>query len=118
MPTLLKIDYVELPGKELTRSKHFFANGLGWSFTDYGPEYFAFQNAGLDGGMDGTKDAVDKPLVVLKADDLGAAQKQIEDAGGKITRPIFAFPGGKRFHFVEPGSGNEMAVWAEHEDVR
>lgn len=115
MPTLLKIDYVELPGTNLPRSKHFFANAFGWSFTDYGPEYFAFENAGLDGGMDGTADAVEKPLVVLKADDLVAAQKQIEDAGGKITRPIFTFPGGKRFHFLEPG-GNEMAVWAELEE--
>lgn len=112
--TLLKIDYVELPGRDLTASKHFFAKGLGWRFTDYGPEYFSFDNAGLDGGMDGTKDALKKPLVVLKADDLEAAQKQIEAAGGEIVRPIFSFPGGRRFHFTEP-SGNEMAVWSDKE---
>jgi predicted enzyme related to lactoylglutathione lyase len=112
--TVLKIDYVELPGKDLAASKHFFAKGLGWRFTDYGAEYFSFDNAGLDGGMDGTSGAIDKPLVVLRADDLEAAQKQIEAAGGEIVRPIFSFPGGKRFHFKEP-SGNEMAVWCETE---
>ncbi|MFT6657436.1 VOC family protein [Maritalea sp.] len=112
MPALLKIDYVELPGADLAASKHFFAKALGWKFTDYGPEYFSFDNAGLDGGMDGTKDAVAKPLVVLKADDLDAALAQIEAGGGEIVRPIFAFPGGRRFHFKEP-SGNEMAVWGE-----
>ena len=112
MPTLLKIDYVELPGKDLSESKHFFAKALGWSFTDYGPEYFSFDNAGLDGGMDGTKDALPQPLVVLKADELEMAQAQIEAVGGEIVRPIFLFPGGRRFHFREP-SGNEMAVWAE-----
>ena len=29
-----------------------------------------------------------------------------------ITQPPFTFPGGRRFHFREPG-GNELAVWSE-----
>jgi len=111
---LLTIDYVEMPGADMAASKHFFASALGWKFTDYGPEYFSFDNAGLDGGMDGTSDALPKPLVVLKASDLEAALKQVEAAGAKIVKPIFSFPGGRRFHFVEP-SGNEMAVWSELE---
>ncbi|GLQ16436.1 VOC family protein [Maritalea porphyrae] len=109
---ILKIDYVELPGKDLARSKHFFAKALGWTFTDYGPQYFSFDNAGLDGGMDGTPEALPHALVVLKADDLEAAQTQIESGGGEIVKPIFSFPGGRRFHFKEP-SGNEMAVWSD-----
>jgi len=109
---ILKIDYVELPGGDLAASKHFFAKALGWTFTDYGPQYFSFDNAGLDGGMDGTPDALPEALVVLKADDLEAAQAQIESAGGEIVKPIFSFPGGRRFHFKEP-SGNEMAVWSD-----
>lgn len=109
---ILEIDYVELPGGDLAASKHFFAKALGWTFTDYGPQYFSFDNAGLDGGMDGTPDALPEALVVLKADDLEAAQAQIESAGGEIVKPIFSFPGGRRFHFKEP-SGNEMAVWSD-----
>ncbi len=112
MPTLLKIDYVELPGKDMAASKHFFAKALAWKFTDYGPEYFSFDNAGLDGGMGSTSQAFAQPLIILKAEDLEAAQAQIEAAGGEIVRAIFSFPGGRRFHFKEP-SGNEMAVWSE-----
>lgn len=107
----LKIDYVELGTGEIGASKDFFANAFGWKFVDYGLEYAAFDNAGLDGGLDGTPGATRAPLVILKADDLEAAQKQIEAAGGKIVRVIFSFPGGRRFHFKEPG-GNELAVWS------
>lgn len=32
--------------------------------------------------------------------------------GGNIVKPIFAFPGGRRFHFTDP-SGNEYAVWSD-----
>lgn len=28
------------------------------------------------------------------------------------TKAFFSFPGGRRFHFIEPG-GNEYAVWSE-----
>jgi predicted enzyme related to lactoylglutathione lyase len=33
-------------------------------------------------------------------------------ARGSITKDIFSFPGGKRFHFVDP-SENELAVWSD-----
>ncbi|WP_221313368.1 VOC family protein [Granulicella aggregans] len=35
--------------------------------------------------------------------------KRVQEAGGTITMPIFAYPGGQRFHFMDP-SGNELAV--------
>lgn len=111
MSEIIKIDYAELLGENLDESKKFFAAAFGWTFTDYGPEYFSFDNAGLDGGMDGTANAVTAPLVVLKADDLDAALVRVKAAGGEIVREIFEFPGGRRFHFKEP-SGNEMAIWS------
>jgi predicted enzyme related to lactoylglutathione lyase len=37
---------------------------------------------------------------------------KVAAAGGTITKPIFSFPGGRRFHFADP-AGNEMAVWSE-----
>jgi predicted enzyme related to lactoylglutathione lyase len=46
-------------------------------------------------------------------DDLHSAEKQIRDAGGTITKQIFSFPGGSRFHFTDP-CGNELAAWSEH----
>lgn len=111
--TLLKIDYVEFASGDLAASKGFFARAFDWSFQDYGPTYAAMTNAGLDGGIEGDPEHVGvAPLVILKTDDLEAAERAVTAAGGAITRPIFAFPGGRRFHFREPG-GNEMGVWSE-----
>jgi hypothetical protein len=109
-----KIDYVEMPAGNLPATKAFYSAAFGWSFTDYGPDYAAMSE-GLDGGFNA--DAKDpngatKPLVVLFATDLEAMEAKVKAAGGAIVRPIFSFPGGRRFHFTDP-SGNELAVWAE-----
>lgn len=52
------------------------------------------------------------PLVILFADDLEGAQEKVEEAGGKILKLIYAFPGGRRFHFADP-DGYELAVWSD-----
>ena len=107
------IDYVELPGGDLAATKQFYASAFGWTFTDYGPSYAAFDNAGLDGGFAGTgTESTTTPLVILKADDLEDVLARVEAAGGEITAPIFDFPGGRRFHVRDP-AGNELGVWAE-----
>lgn len=104
-----RIDYVELPAGDLPATKRFYADAFGWSFTDYGPKYAAFE-AGLDGGFQADpREAPAEPLVVLWADDLEAALARVKAAGGELARPIFPFPGGRRFHFRDP-SGNELAV--------
>jgi uncharacterized protein len=104
-----QIDYVEFPASDLAGAKRFYAEAFGWSFTDYGPTYAAFEQ-GLEGGFQGdAAEAPSAPLVVLWADDLQAMQARVEAAGGTVTRPIFAFPGGRRFHFRDP-AGNELAV--------
>jgi len=113
MSSDLKIDYVEFASPDITATKTFFAEAFGWAFADYGPAYQAFADAGIDGGIDGTGERqAGAPLVILRAGDLEAAEKRVAAAGGTVTKPIFAFPGGRRFHFREPG-GNEMAVWSE-----
>lgn len=108
-----KLDYLELPaaGGSIDTVKAFYASAFGWTFTDYGPSYAAFEE-GLDGGFDGGAGAVAKPLPVLFSDNLEASLNAVTEAGGTIVRPIFAFPGGRRFHFRDP-AGNELAVWAE-----
>jgi predicted enzyme related to lactoylglutathione lyase len=109
-----KVDYVEMPGGDLPAAKAFYTDAFGWSFTDYGPDYAAF-NEGLDGGFHaGQEDegAVAKPLVILYAQDLEGMEAKVRAAGGAITKPIFSFPGGRRFHFTDP-AGNELAVWSE-----
>lgn len=111
-----KINYIELPAKNIEKTKKFFTAVFGWSFTDYGPEYTAFSNAGIEGGFfrselfaSTEKGSV---LIVFYSNNLDQTQGKIEDAGGKIIKPTYSFPGGHRFHFTDPG-GNEFAVWSE-----
>lgn len=116
MPAHDKISYVEFPAKHLEQTKAFFESVFGWSFVDYGPDYTAFSDQGLNGGfyrsdLTATTDR-GSALIVLFSESLEETQARVTDAGGKIVRPIFPFPGGRRFHFVEP-SGNELAVWGE-----
>lgn len=114
MTTHLKINYVEFATQDIPATQTFLAKAFGWTFVDYGPDYQSFANAGIDGGIQNDPDHANAPpLVVLKADDLEAAEASVTAAGATITRPIFSFPGGRRFHFREPG-GNEMAVWSEN----
>ena len=113
MPVSGQIDYVELPGQPLAKTKHFYAAAFGWRFVDYGPTYAAVEGAGLDAGIQGDPaEASPTPLVILYAEDLEATQADVEAAGGTISKPIFTFPGGRRFHFRDP-AGNELAVWSK-----
>ncbi|MDQ0317197.1 VOC family protein [Amorphus orientalis] len=114
MRTTGKLDYLELPASNGTIDavKVFYAGAFAWTFTDYGPSYSAFSE-GLDGGFDGNPDQAEpKPLPVIYSEDLEATLAEVESAGGTIVRPIFVFPGGRRFHFTDP-AGNELAVWSE-----
>src|SRR4249919_348472 len=107
-----KIDYVEFGAGDLPATKAFYSAAFGWAFTDYGPDYAAMSE-GVDGGFNADPDQPTKiPLVVLFAHDLEAMQAKVAAAGGTILKPIFSFPGGRRFHFRDPG-GNELAVWGE-----
>ena len=116
MPNHHKIDYVEFPCRDFRISKDFFSRVFGWEFTDYGPHYTAFSGAGLAGGLYASElvSRADggSALVVFFSRDLEATQRQVEDAGGSVVKQIFSFPGGRRFHFLEP-SGNEFAVWSD-----
>ena len=108
-----RIDYVELGVADLARAKAFYGGAFGWTFTDYGPTYCEFSDGRLKGGL--TTNAPARPggpLVILYADDLADVQRRVEAAGGRIARPIFAFPGGRRFHFLDP-DGYELAVWSK-----
>jgi predicted enzyme related to lactoylglutathione lyase len=109
-----KLDYLELPatGGTLDSVKAFYSAAFGWTFTDYGPTYSAFEE-GLDGGFHAdAAEGSQKPLPVLYSENLEAMQAEVEAAGGKVVKPIFSFPGGRRFHFLDP-AGNELAVWSE-----
>jgi predicted enzyme related to lactoylglutathione lyase len=108
-----QIDYIEMSVKDIAASKRFYETVFGWKFEDYGPEYTSFFDGRLAGGLTTEKSTpVQGLLLVIYARDLVASQKKIKDAGGKIAKDIFAFPGGRRFHFMDP-NGNELAVWSD-----
>ena len=107
---MARINYVELPVKNVSGARVFYEQVFGWQMTDFGPSYACTMSGDVDLGLQGdSADATAAPLTVIAVDDLASALTAVEQAGGQVTKPIFAFPGGRRFHFHDP-SGNELAV--------
>lgn len=116
MPEHEKINYVEYPASDLSATQRFFHEVFGWEFVDYGPEYVAFSNQGLDGGFFkadlAARSSEGSALLVFYSRNLEQTLSKVIGAGGSVVKPVFSFPGGRRFHFMEP-SGNEFAVWSD-----
>lgn len=109
------ISYIEFAASDLSLIKAFYSKAFNWKFVDYGPDYIAFENAGIAGGFyysplhaDANKGSA---LVVLHSSELEVCLKKVIACGGTIKTDIFSFPGGRRFHFLDPCQ-NELAVWA------
>ena len=113
-----KINYLEIPSRDIESTKRFFAKVFNWSFVDYGLEYTAFSNAGIEGGfyksnqISSTENG--SVLIVFYSKELAMTEDRIRNEGGEIIKATFSFPGGHRFHFADP-SGNEYAVWSDKE---
>ena len=113
-----KINYIELPASDIAAVKQFFTAVFDFKFTDYGPEYSAFsaESAGIEGGFFkaplSSSTHLGSALIVFFSNELEKTQLKVESAGGDVNKPIFEFPGGRRFHFLDP-CGNEWAVWSD-----
>lgn len=111
-----KINYVEFPAKDIEKTKSFFTKVFNWSFTDYGPEYTAFSDGGINGGFYKSdlfcSTESGSALIVFYSKKLEETLSKIKASGGTILKPIFTFPGGRRFHFADPNE-NEYAVWSD-----
>ena len=106
---MARFNYVELPVGDVAAAKAFYEAAFGWALTDFGPTYASTLTGDTDVGLQGdASEATRAPLAVIAVEDLEAALAAVETAGGSIVRPIFAFPGGRRFQFLDPG-GNELA---------
>ena len=107
-----KIDYIEFTGRDIAAMRGFYGGAFGWTFTEFGPEYLQFEDGRLTGGFTSGEPKPGGPLIILFADDLEDAVKRVEASGGSIVKPIYSFPGGRRFHFEDP-NGYELAVWSD-----
>jgi hypothetical protein len=112
---MARLNYVELPVPDVAPAKAFYEKVFGWSLTDFAPTYAATLTGDTDIGLQGdAAEATKAPLPVIEVEDLEAALEAVTGAGGQVVRPIFAFPGGRRFQFLDPG-GNEVAcVKSDH----
>jgi len=110
-----RIDYVELVVADLGESMRFYGEAFGWTFTRYGPSYAGIHGTGdreVGGLEQGDPRPAGGPLVILYSDDLAATREAVIATGGTIHTETFEFPGGRRFHFLDP-TGNELAVWTQ-----
>ncbi len=107
------INYVEFKAKDLEKIKEFYTASFDWTFMDYRPTYVAFSESGLEGGFEKTEnEIINGALVVLYHKNLDLIKNRIIESKGKISKDIFPFSGGRRFHFIDP-AGNELAVWSD-----
>jgi predicted enzyme related to lactoylglutathione lyase len=105
-----RLNYVELPTKDIVAAKAFYEHAFGWELAEFGPTYAATLTGDTDIGLQAdAEEATRTPLAVIEVEDLEATLEAVRRAGGTIARPVFAFPGGRRFHFIDP-SGNELAA--------
>jgi len=115
-----KINYLEFPARDIEKTKAFFTKAFNWSFTDFGPDYTAFNNEGINGGFFKSdlscSTSNGSVLTVFYSTDIYATQSKIEKSGGVIIKSVYSFPGGRRFHFTDPND-NEYAVWSDKEIV-
>jgi predicted enzyme related to lactoylglutathione lyase len=114
-----RIDYVEIPVTDLPKARLFLEAMFGWTFQEWGDDYLSFSDGRLDGGL--RKSEVAAPatgvLLVLYSDNLERDVTRVKDLGGRISQDIFSFPGGRRFHFIDP-VGTEFAIWSEKPEQR
>lgn len=113
MATHHRFDFIEIPATALAAAKKFYGEVFGWTFQDWGDDYADIQGAGLSGGLRKVDAAPARggTLAIIYSDDLPASEAAVTRAGGTITER-HEFPGGRRFHFVDP-SGAELAVWTK-----
>ena len=108
-----RIDYVEIPVTDLKKARTFFAALFGWSFQDWGEDYMSFHDGRLDGGFRRSAESAPATgvLIVFFSENLDRDFERVQELGATISEPIFPFPGGRRFHFVDP-TDTEYAIWS------
>lgn len=110
-----RIDYVEIPVTDMKKARAFFETMFGWTFQEWGDEYSSFSDGQLNGGLRLATEAAPSPgvLLVFYSSDLERDVERVQELGATISQEIFSFPGGRRFHFIDP-VGTEYAIWSDY----
>ena len=87
--------FVELRADETAPAKRIYAAAFDLATADFGPCHARAVSGAVDLGP--------------QANRTEATGVAVRGAGGRITRPTFSFPGGRRFHFMDL-SGNGLAA--------
>lgn len=107
---MARLNYLELPVRDIAAVRSFYAQAFGWTFTNFGPAYSATTTGDTDIGLNGDQAQwTAQPLPVIEVENLEEALSAVAAGGGVVTLPIFSFPGGRRFHFRDP-AGHELAA--------
>lgn len=108
------IDYIEIPTVDLPGTRGFFEQLFGWQFQEWGDEYYSFADGRLEGGLRKSDEPAPNSgvLLVFYSADLERDLRRVTELGAGISKPIFSFPGGRRFHFTDP-AGTEFAMWSD-----
>ena len=109
-----RIDYVEIPVTDIARARAFLEAMFGWEFKAWGDDYLSFNDGRLNGGVRKSQEPAPATgvLLVFYSPDLERDVERVRELGGSISQDIFSFPGGRRFHFVDP-VGTEFAIWSD-----
>ncbi|MCH5374518.1 MAG: VOC family protein [Planctomycetes bacterium] len=105
---------MEIPVTDLPKARAFLTAMFGWTFQEWGDEYFSFSDGRLDGGLRKAEIAAPATgvLLIFYSENLERDVERVKELGGTISQDIFSFPGGRRFHFLDP-VGTEFAIWSE-----
>ena len=101
--------YLELKTSDMEATKAFYSKAFGFEFIDYGPGYAGVNGENIEIGLH-LSEKHEPPLPGYQTDDISTAHEQVVAAGGVILRETYEFPGGRRFHFRDPG-GNEAVCY-------
>lgn len=112
-----RVDYVEIPVTDLKKARAFFEAMFGWSFQEWGDDYLSFNDGRMDGGFRRAAEPAPATgvLIVFFSEDLERDVDRVKQLGGTISEEVFSFPGGRRFHFIDP-VGTEYAIWSAATD--
>ena len=106
-----EISFVELPAANLSELLTFYKQHFGWQFRELGDAYADREQNGFGLGLNpNAADRTKAPLVLIETDDVDALETSLRAAGTTISMSAFDYPGGRRFHFIDPG-GNELGAF-------